>query len=236
MMLAWSFAARSVEEVARLLRALSKNRYVSEIDFRIHWAVDHALHDLPAFAPHAAAFEAKRAREHDIDLASRDPRLFRQALMEETIAALEAFWSPNDADAADRYRTRLRQALAGAGIPPAEHDPFASPPDEPPHPELILLDWVYLPVDELDADRHAGALAAMEEAQEEVHASAPVYVEGPILAAPELCEGAPNGVLREDFLVWSDGPYSYSDYVFRGVSKAAKLVDPPTGYHDFDLE
>jgi hypothetical protein len=236
MMLAWSFAARSIEEVARLLRALSKNRYVSEVDFRIHWAVDRALADLPAFAPHAAAFEARRAREPDIDLASRDPRLYRQALMEETIAALEAFWSPDGAGAAERCRARLLQALADAGISPAEHAPFASPPDDPPHPELILLDWVYLPVDELDTDRHAGALAAMEEAQEEVNPSASVFVEGPIIAAPELCEGAPNGVLREDFLVWSDGPYSYSDYVFRGASKAAKLVDPPTGYHDFDVE
>lgn len=235
MMLAWSFAARSIEEVARLLRALSKNRYVSEVDFRIHWAVDHALQDLPSFAPHAAAFEAKRAREKDIDLASRDPRLYRQALMEETIAALEAFWSPDTAGSA-RFRTRLLQALGDAGISPAEHEPFASPPEDPPHPELILLDWVYLPVDELDTDRHAGALAAMEEAQEEVSASAPVFVEGPVIAAPELCEGAPNGVLREDFMVWSDGPYSYSDYVFRGASKAAKLVDPPTGYHDFDAD
>jgi hypothetical protein len=235
MMLAWSFAARSIEEVARLLRALSKNRYVSEIDFRIHWAVDHALADLPAFAPHAAAFEARRARERDIDLTSRDPRLYREALMEETIAALAAFWSP-DSEHADRSRARLQKALKDAGLPPAEHAPFASAPDDPPHPELILLDWVYLPVDELDTDRHAGALAAMEEAQEEVNASAPVFVEGPVLAAPELCDGAPNGVLREDFMVWSDGPYSYSDYVFRGVSKAAKLVDPPTGYHDFDVE
>ncbi len=232
MMLAWSFAARSFEEVARLLRALSKNRYVSEVDFRIHWAVDHALRDLSAFAPHAAAFEARRGA--DLDLGSRDPSLYRQALMEETIAALEAFWSPERAGS-DR-RSRLLSALAGAGIPPAEHAPFASPPDDPPHPELILLDWVYLPVDELDADRHAGALAAMAEAMEEVNASAPVFVEGPVIAAPELCDGAPNGVLREDFLVWSDGPYSYSDYVFRGVSKAAKLVDPPTGYHDFDVE
>lgn len=233
MMLAWSFAARSFEEVARLLRALSKNRYVREVDLRIHWAVDHALRDLPAFAPHAAAFDARRGA--DLDRASRDPSLYRQALMEETIAALEAFWSPESA-ASDSYRSRLLSALADAGIPAADHAPFASPPDDPPYPELILLDWVYLPVDELDADRHAGALAAMEEAMEEVNASAPVFVEGPVIAAPELCDGAPNGVLREDFLVWSDGPYSYSDYVFRGVSKAAKLVDPPTGYHDFDVE
>jgi hypothetical protein len=231
MMLAWSFAARSVDEVARLLRTLSKNRYVSEVDFRIHWTVDQALADIPSFAAHAAAFEARRKRERDLEVASRDPSLWRQALMEETIAALEAFWTPGDAR--DRYRARLLEALASTGLPNASHEPFACPPDEPPHPELILLDWVYLPVDELDTDRHAGALSAMEEAEEEVNASAPIYVEGPTIAAPELCDGAPNGVLHDDFMVWSDGPYSYSDYVFRGASKAAKLVDPPVGYHDF---
>jgi hypothetical protein len=43
MMLAWSFAARTPDEVARLLRALGKHRYVHEVDHRIHWAVDQAL-------------------------------------------------------------------------------------------------------------------------------------------------------------------------------------------------
>ena len=44
--------------------------------------------------------------------------------------------------------------------------------------------------------------------------------------------GAPNGVLNDDFMVWSDPPYAYADYVFRGAAKAAKLVDPPIGYED----
>lgn len=231
MMLAWSFAARSVDEVARLIRALSKNRYVSEVDHQLHWTVDAALAERPTFAPHAKAFELRRAREPRLELGSRDPSLWRPAGMLEVIEALEAFWSP--VDSARYYRERLLAALAETGLPPATHKPFACPPDDPPHPELILLDWVYYSVDELDADRHAGALLAMEEAEEEVNASAPVYNEGPILAAPELCEGAPNGALRDDFFVWSDGPYSYSDYVFRGASKAAKLADPPAGINDF---
>jgi hypothetical protein len=40
--------------------------------------------------------------------------------------------------------------------------------------------------------------------------------------------------LPTDFLVWSDGAYSYVDYVFRGVAKAARLVDPPVGPRDLD--
>lgn len=230
MMLAWSFAARTSEEIARLLRALGKHRYVREVDHRLHWTVDHALAELPEFAPHAAVFEARRAKERSLEIGSRDPSLWREAKTEDVVAALTAFWTPGEAAA--RYRRRLLEALSLTGLPAASHAPFDSRPDEPPHPELVLLDWELFPVDELDVDRHAGALAAMEAAEEEVNASAPVYNEGPVLAAPELCDGAPNGVLADDFLVWSDGPYSYSDYVFRGVVKAAKLVDPPVGYQD----
>ena len=43
---------------------------------------------------------------------------------------------------------------------------------------------------------------------------------------------APNGALADDLIIWSDGPYAYADYVFRGASKGAKLVEPPVGYRD----
>src|SRR5262245_13939982 len=59
MMLAWSFAARSVDEVLRLVRALSKHRYVQEVDHRLHWTVDVALREEPLFAEHAQAFAAR---------------------------------------------------------------------------------------------------------------------------------------------------------------------------------
>lgn len=232
MMLAWSFAARTMDEIARLVRALGKNRYVREVDHRIHFTVDEALTDLPAFAEHAARFRERVRREQGLEPASRDPSLWRPATTDEAIAALDAFWAPGPATA-ERCR-RLLDAIARLGLPPPEHAPFACPPDEPPHPELVLLDWVLLPVEELDAERHAGALAAMEDSHDEVSPSEPLYVEGPILSAPELVRGAPNGVLADDFVVWADGPYSYADYVFRGVARAAKLVDPPVGYRDLD--
>lgn len=234
MMLGWSFSARSLDETARLVRALSKNRYVSEIDFKLHWAVDFALADLASFGPFAKAFEERRARDKQLEIQSRDPSLWRSVMLEDVVRVLEAFWT--EGPARQRYVQRLKQALAQTGLPPASHEPFQSNPDDLPHPELVMLDWVYLPVDELDTERHAGALSAMEEAMEEVNPSAPVYVEGPVIAAPELCEGMKDGALCEDFFVWSDGPYSYSDYVFRGVSKAAKLPEPPLGYNDFNDE
>lgn len=230
MMLAWSFAARTVDEVARLVRALSKHRYVQEADLRLHFTVDRALRDRPSFAQHAADFDARRAREPGLEIASRDPSLWRPALLAEVIEALTVFWTPGDD--AKRARDALEREVDATGLPASEHEPFACDAESPPHPELVLLDWVLFPVDELDADRHAGALAAMEDSGEEVDPSAPLHQEGPILAFPELARGAKNGLLGEDFVVWSDGPYSYADYVLRGAAKAAKLVDPPIGYHD----
>jgi hypothetical protein len=231
MMYAWSFAARTADEVARLLRALGKHRYIKEADLRLHFLVDRALVDLPDFAARAAAFEARRRAEPDLDLRSRDPSLWRPASADEVAAALTAFWTPDEAG--QRARARLVASVAELDLGGHEHEPFASSPEEPPHPELMLLDWVILPVDELDPDRHAGALGALEESGEEITPSAPIYQEACVIAASELARGAPNGALTEDFVVWSEGPYPYADYVFRGASKAAKLVEPPVGYRDF---
>ncbi len=242
MMIAWSFSAKKLDELGRLLRALGKHRYVQEVDHRIHWMVDEALRDVPTFAAHAKAFEARRARrvgtsspsgdrDGSLDVSSRDPSLWRPAPLDEIVAALSAFWEGGDA--ASARRERLRALLTDAGLPVPEHAPFESSPESPPHPELITLDWVLLPIDELDADRHQGALDAMEEWGEEVESpSAPIYQEGPSLAFPELAFGMEDGELVSEWLVWSESPVSYADYVFRGASKAAKLEEPPVGFHD----
>jgi hypothetical protein len=230
MMLAWSFTARTLDEVTRLLRALGKHRYVREVDHRLHWTVDAALAELPAFAPHAAAFEARRRAEPQLEIASRDPSLWRAASIDEVVQALSVFWAADEQAA--RCAARLEKAIASTGLPPCEHPPFGADVESPPHPELVLLDWVLLPVEELDTERHAGALACMEDSGEEVSPSAPLHQEGPILAAPELCRGARDGVVMEDFVIWSEEPYRYADYVLRGAAKAARLLDPPVGYHD----
>jgi hypothetical protein len=231
MMFAWSFAAKNLDELGRLLRALGKHRYVEEVDHRIHWMVDEALRDHPLFAPHAQAFDRRRVKNIDLEIASRDPSLWRTAPLDEIVAALSAFWS--DHPLALERRDRLREIVERAGLPVPEHAPFESSPESPPHPELIQLDWVLYPVDQLDAERHQGALDAMEEWGEEIeNPSAPIYQEGPVLALPELCEGMKEGRLVSEWLVWSEPPLSYADYVFRGASKAAKLEEPPVGYHD----
>jgi len=235
MMLAWSFAARMIDEVARLLRALGKNRYVAEVDHRIHWTVDAALADLPAFAPHALAFAVRRDDDPRLEVGSRDPTLWRAATIDEVIAVLTAFWAPGAQ--AEAYQLRLAELLEENGFELPEHDPFAGDPEAPSFPELILLDWVLLAVDELDADQHAGALAALEAYGGEIETpSDPVYVEGPTIGLVELTAGAPLGVLGSDLEIWADGPFGYIDYLFRGVSKAAKLVDPPVAQVEAETE
>jgi hypothetical protein len=231
-MLAWSFSARTVEEVGSLLRALGRHRYLREAEHAIHWSVDEALSFLPAFAGPAGVFRSRRCNERDLDVASRDPSLWRRADVEEVISALGVFWTPGDV--ARRAQKQLEQVLVEAEIELPCHPPFRSDPEEPPHPELIWLEWELLPIVELDAERHAGALRALELSGEEVNVEAPVFQEAGCLAFPELSAGAPHGVLPEDFIVWSDNPYSYADYLFRGVAKAAKLVDPPIGIRDID--
>jgi hypothetical protein len=231
-MLAWAFPCKTPDEVGALLRALGKHRYVRDADLRIHWAVDAALGEREPFAAHARAFSARRKAERDLDPSSYDPSLWRTASADDVAAALSAFWEPGD-DAREAA-ARLKMLLQHEGLPIAEHEPFDGDPEYPDHPALILLSWTLLPIEELDAERHAGALKAMADAGEEVDLTAPVEQEGPDIGLVELTRGASNGVLVADWLVWADGPYSYSDYVFRGACKMAKLPDPPEGLRDLD--
>lgn len=233
MMMSWTFAASLVDEVARLIRAMEKHRYLLEVDHRLHFSVDVALSDKPHFAAHAAKFAALCATEPELNRASRDPRLWRKVSADEIVDILTAFWGPGDE--AEPRRERLVDLFKELSLPIAEHPPFESDPERPPFPELLMLDWTLLPVDQLDAEKHAGALAALENETEDYQPSEPIYQEGPAISIAELCDGAPFGILGEDLVLWSEGPYAYADYVFRGVSKAAKLEDPPVGMRD-DVE
>ena len=230
-MYGWTFAARTADELGRLLGALSRHRYLQEIDFRLHFTVDRALRSQqPGSAVAAARFTAVVEAAGDLDLRSRDPRLWRPIDLDELVVVVGTLLDPEPAGRL--ARAALTAALRQADIEACEHQPFASDVDESPHPELIQLDWVLLPVDQLDAERHAGALRAMADSGEEVDPSEPVYVEGPTLAEAELTLGITRGVLPCDPVFWADGPYGYCDYVMRGVARAAKLLDPPVGYRD----
>jgi hypothetical protein len=224
-MQSWTFPARTPEAIGAVLRALGKHRYVKEVDLRLHWSVDAALTDRadsPGFGEAARALAGRVARDSELDLASRDPTLWRSASVDEVIAVLKAFWAGDSGS--QRATAKLASELTRAGLGLPDHEPFDGDVECPEHPQLVLLSWTLLPVCELDAERHAGALTAMEEAGEEVDVSVPIDHEGPDLGWPELSRGASGGELIEDFFVWADGPESYSDYVFRGVTRAAKLT------------
>jgi hypothetical protein len=225
-MLAWAFSAKTASEVC----ALGKHRYVRESEHKLHWMIDAALAEQPSFSAAAAAYATLARTDPSLDRASYDERNWRSASVDEICAALSAFWAPGEESLP--LRERLRALLTDAALPLAEHAPFEGDPESPAHPALVQLSWTLHAICDLDPERHAGAIAAMEEAGEEVDPSTPIDHEGPELGPRELLEGAPRGVLVSDFLVWADGPISYSDYVFRGASKVAKLPDPPESPDD----
>lgn len=225
LMLAWAFPCSNADEVGALLRALGKHRYLMESEHRIHWAVDAALAEHEPFAHHARQFSERRRRERDLDPSSYEPTLWRAASAEEIGEVLRIFWTPGRPalDAA----SRLRALIQHEGLPIPQRAPFEGDPDFPDHPQLIQLSWRLLPICDLDPARHAGALRALEDCGEEVDVSAPVDQEGPDLGVLELTEGALEGSPVSEFLIWADGSRVYSDYVFRGACKVARLPWEP---------
>jgi hypothetical protein len=224
MMYAWSFSCLQAADVGALLKALGKHRYVSEVEHRLHWVVDAALSSHPTFAPYAREFQAKRKANPSLEVASYDPQLWRLASADEIGQALQVFWAGDQA--ANDAAQRLRAMVQALDLPWPEHEPFQGDPEYPDHPCLIQMSWTLFPICELDADRHAGALAAMEHAEEEVDISLAIDQEGPDLGVIELCAGAKNGKMLEPLVIWADGSRSYNDYVFRGAAKMAKLSAP----------
>ena len=56
-----------------------------------------------SFAEAARAFDAIEAEADELDVLSRDPRLWRSASFAEVAEALRLFWSPQEAGDAARY-------------------------------------------------------------------------------------------------------------------------------------
>ena len=212
---------------------MGRHRYVRETSHAIHWTVDQSTVRMAPFSRRAPPPFRRAAPANP---RSTSPRATLRSGCTPTpksvIEALSVFWTKGT----NRRPpfARLRAILEETELGLAEHEPVsgrsrraAAPRAHPPRLGIFSID-------ELDPERHEGALRALELAGDEVNVSAPVYQEGVCIAYPELARGAPQGVLPTDFLVWSDGAYSYVDYVFRGVAKAARLVDPPVGMRDLD--
>jgi hypothetical protein len=220
-MFGFELGPRTGEELLRFVRALGQHRYVASRLHLVHaFAVDAAADES---IPEAAAW-AKRVlgASGAIDLASKDERLWRKASEAELQAVLRAFWS-DDAAAA---RARLRQHLAAIGAEPAPDAlPFDEAAEEDMFPILVDAGWELLPLAQLDADRHRGAIQSFADFEvarfEEETAVPPIATlhELPLLGAVELL-GPPT---RAPFVLWQQGHETYLDYVLRGVLKMSKL-------------
>jgi hypothetical protein len=192
-----------------VVRALGKHRYVAG---RSHFVHALAAHDLFEWARDVIA-------DDDVDKASRDERLVRRVSDEELCALLVHFWGEETGAAAcDGLLERLERF--GVEIVAPEDD------EEDTFPLLVDAGWELVPLAELDAERHRGAIEAFGEQihfdvakfEEQEHLPPTVHLqELPAIGASELIRGV------DPFSLWLSGNETYQDYVVRGVMKAAKI-------------
>ncbi len=216
--------AGTVDEALRVVRALGKHRYVAG---RTHWVHALAACDLPddcelrRWARYVVADDA-------IDKASRDERLVRRATEDDVCAVLSWFW--NDATAGEACDALLER-VESFGVEARLGEPFED--DEDTFPLVIDAGYELLPLAELDAERHRGAIEAFGERihydvacfEEQENLPPVVHLqELPAVGLAELVQGARAGELVEPLALWLEGNETYQDYVLRGVLRAAKVT------------
>jgi hypothetical protein len=241
-MIAVDLGAGRVDEALRLVRALGSHRYVAG---RMHMVHVFAFAGLTSTSsgdadtpddPLADARAWARATMGipDIDLASRDERLWRRSTDAEVVAVLDAYWTPSAR--ADAARGALREILSKHELEIGENVPFDEAAEDLVHPLVVDAGWELLQLSELDVERHKGVIGAFGEPIEFASACfeeetaiprEPYLVELPALGAAELLRGATDtGDLAAPFVIWTQGPDTYLDYLLRGISRAAKLPTP----------
>ena len=225
--------ARTGEELVRFVRALGAHRYVASRLHLVHlFAIEAACKSTsdPALADAAAWAKGVRG-DASIDVASKDERLYRSASDAELVATLAAFWAAPSAPAAQELLAS-RLASIAAEVPAPPPLPFDEDREEDLFPVLVDAGWELLPLARLDAERHKGAIAALEDYEvarfEEESAVPPVVPlhELPALGSAELLaafDEDDHGV-RAPFVLWCRGNPTYLDYVLRGVLRASKLA------------
>jgi hypothetical protein len=189
------------------------------------------------------------ATSNDLDIGSLDERLWRRSTEAEVAALLDAFWTPGQR--AQLSREALRSLLERHGFTvPNDQTPFDEKHEETLEPLLVDAGWELLSLNQLDPERHKGAIAAFgdviafESACFEEETAIPpaphldgtspaspgrgrvVMMELPALGPTELLRGATDeGTLSEPLVVWADGHETYVDYIIRGVRRAARLPE-----------
>jgi hypothetical protein len=206
-----------VDDALAVIRALGKHRYVAG---KMHFIHALAACDLPGETD--LTLWARGVLVDDgIDKASRDERLVHRASEEDLCAVLSYFWDEStSAGAADRLLDRLERFAVDV----------SAGEDEDVFPLLIDAGWELLPLAELDAERHRGAIEAYGErihydvARFEEEEAVPPTVhlqELPALGVSELLRGARGGELTSPLTLWLSGEATYQDYVIRGVLRSA---------------
>lgn len=217
-------------ELLRYLRALGKHRYVAG-----------RLHQVHAFVFEAAGARAGLEAAHgwaisllaaDVDPASRDERLWRASSDDELVLAVEAMWT----DTAVSQRLAARLAEVDAVTSEILFDELA---EESTFPVLIDAGWELVPLSQLDPERHAGVIRALDaqddgtdyevacfEEQNRIPPEA-TLLELPLFGKRELlfafADEAADAETLAPFVVWASGHPVYLDYVLRGVAKVAKV-------------
>jgi hypothetical protein len=232
-MIAVEFGAARVDEALRVVRALGAHRYVAGRLHLVHaLAIAATPDDAGGVLADAAAWAARALSDGQVDPASRDESLWRRGSDAELGALLDAFWTPGARSRA--AREALRGALARYDLATLDHAPFDESAESDIHPLLVDAGWELLPLSQLDAARHAGAIGAFGEAIafesarfEEENAIARTttpLVELAAMGPIELLRGADDdGALATPLVVWVQGNETYVDYVMRGVRRAAKV-------------
>jgi hypothetical protein len=230
--------ARNGDELVRFVRALGQHRYVSGRLHLVHAFALEAAAAADAGAPdsalaEAAAWAAEVLADPATDQASKDERLHRRATDAELVAVLAAFWSAGERR--ERAGRALVARLVAIGVTPPDPSkaPFDEAGEEDLFPVLIDAGWELLPLRALEPERHKGAINAFEDAlafdvaKFEEESAVPELVtlhELPALGATELLAAlSDDGTVRAPFVLWTSGHATYTDYVLRGVLRAAKL-------------
>jgi hypothetical protein len=233
-MIAIPLGATRVDEALRAARALGAHRYVAGRAHLVHaFALAAVAERGDAALARAIAWARAVLDDPRVDAASRDQALWRRCSDAELAMILEAYWALGET--ARSARQGLRALLEGHDCVPKNDAAFDESVESEIHPLLVDAGWELLPLSQLDAERHKGAIAAFgsalafDSARFDEETAIPVRVhlyELPALGPTELLYGVDEGgTLAAPLVVWAEGNETYLDYVLRGVRRAAKLPE-----------
>jgi hypothetical protein len=232
-MMAIDLGVRSVDQALRLVRALGAHRYVAGRLHLVHAFAVAAIGDDATGVLTAArewALSTLQCGGRDLDLGSKDERLWRRGSEAELAAILDAYWTPGERSLA--ARSALRALLERHELAVSSHQAFDESIEDQIHPLAVDAGWELLRLHELDAERHKGAIAAFGDPlafesacfeEETSIPSLPHLYELPAFGATELLDGANDGALAQPLILWVQGNETYLDYVLRGICRAARL-------------